>query len=231
MSVADVSLTEPSEPGATVPHGAVAKLNRANRRRWSAVVYSMIPIGDATNSSDIDLSSGSLTFLPGETEKKIPGNVKGDALDEDDDNAERVRIVLADASGADIISPDSFVDIADDPADLPPTMSIGDQPPIGEEDDDHIVMLAVTLSAPSGRQVSVAYATQNGTAVAPSDYTAASGTVIIPPGDIAAAIPVKIIGDTTGGEGALETFTVVLSEPGNATLADAEGTVTVADDD
>ena len=77
----------------------------------------------------------------------------------------------------------------------------------------------VHLSAVQAADVTVDYATQNGSATAPADYTAASGTAKIPAGSLTTVIPVSIVGDTLS-EGN-ETFTVKLSNPsGSHTIAD-----------
>ena len=90
-------------------------------------------------------------------------------------------------------------------------------------------MFTVTLSAPSGRSVTVDYATDTGTATAPADYTAASGTLTFGPGTTSLQIPVAVVGDVV--DEVNETFTVTLSEASNATLATAQGTGTIMDND
>jgi hypothetical protein len=91
------------------------------------------------------------------------------------------------------------------------------------------VLFTVSLSAASADTVTVSYATANGTATAGSDYTAVSGTLSFAPAEVTKFIPVSIIGDTTFE--ANETFTVNLSNPTNATIADASGTGTIMNDD
>lgn len=88
---------------------------------------------------------------------------------------------------------------------------------------------SVTLSAASSLTVTVNYATANGTATAPSDYAATSGTLTFTPGQTTQTITVVVNGDTTNE--ANETFTVTLSSPANATLGSATGTGTIANDD
>ena len=90
-------------------------------------------------------------------------------------------------------------------------------------------MFTVTLSAASGQSVTVNYATETGTATAPADYTAASGTLTLAPGTTSLQIPVAIVGDVV--DEVDETFTVTLSDASNATLATAQGTGTIADND
>src|SRR5206468_4120663 len=53
----------------------------------------------------------------------------------------------------------------------------------------------VTLSAPSTQIVTVNWATQDGTATAPSDYKAASGTLTFSPGITNQTISVSLVGD------------------------------------
>lgn len=110
-----------------------------------------------------------------------------------------------------------------------PTISIADvQIPEGNSGLSPMTF-AVTLSAPINRAVSVSYATHDGTATAPSDYIAASGTLMVPANATAASITVQVIGDTIPEPD--ETFTLVLSTPTNATLATATATGTILNDD
>ena len=76
----------------------------------------------------------------------------------------------------------------------------------------------VTLSAPSGRNVTVNYATANSTAVQPGDYTTTSGTLTFTPGQVTKTVSVPVVGDVL--DEIDETFFVNLSGPTNATIAD-----------
>ncbi len=90
-------------------------------------------------------------------------------------------------------------------------------------------VVAVSLSAASGQSVTVNYATADGTATAPSDYTATSGTLTFTPGQTSRTITVLVNGDNT--QEANETFTVVLSGATNATIASATSVVSIINDD
>jgi hypothetical protein len=82
-----------------------------------------------------------------------------------------------------------------------------------------------------GKVVTVGYATADGTATAPADYTATSGTLTFAPGETAKTVTVAVVGDTlVEGD---ETFSLVLSGPVNATLGagQEQATATIADDD
>ena len=90
-------------------------------------------------------------------------------------------------------------------------------------------VFALSLSAPSAAPVTVAYRTADGTAVAGSDFTATSGTVTFAPGVTKAEVSVAVIGDATTESS--ETFSLVLSAPQGATLAQATAVGTILDDD
>lgn len=87
----------------------------------------------------------------------------------------------------------------------------------------------VSLSVPASTTVSVAYATADGTATAPSDYLAVSGKLTFGPGEKVKEIPVAVVGDTTMEQN--EAFTVTISQAGNATIAQATATGTITNDD
>src|SRR5439155_22203139 len=76
----------------------------------------------------------------------------------------------------------------------------------------------VTISAVSPQDITVNYATANGTATAGSDYVAQSGTLTFPAGSTSAqTITVLVTGDNNDEND--ESFTVDLSNPTHATIA------------
>ena len=87
----------------------------------------------------------------------------------------------------------------------------------------------VSLDAPAGQTSTVNYATADGTALAGSDYSAASGTVSFAPGESSKTITVSVLGDAVVEPN--ETFTITLSAPSNLVLGDASGTGTINNDD
>jgi hypothetical protein len=90
-------------------------------------------------------------------------------------------------------------------------------------------LVTVKLSNSSNPQVSVNYSTANGTALAGSDYQAASGTLTFKKGEMSKMILVPVIGDRL--HEANETFFVNLRNATHATIADGQGVVTITDDD
>jgi hypothetical protein len=90
-------------------------------------------------------------------------------------------------------------------------------------------VFTVTLSTASGLPVTVDFATANGTATAPGDYATQTGTLTFSPGQTTKTITVAVVADAVLE--ANETFTVVLSNPSNATITTATGTGTIQNDD
>jgi hypothetical protein len=80
----------------------------------------------------------------------------------------------------------------------------------------------VTLDTASTSQVSVTYTTADGTAVAGTDYTQSSGTLVFPAGVTSETVTVPITTVLTGGP--TKTFTLNLSSPVNATISRGQGT-------
>ena len=94
------------------------------------------------------------------------------------------------------------------------------------------VSFTVSLSAAQAETVTVDYATSDGTATAPGDYTSATGTVTFAPGDISETVIVQTIDDADFAEADTETFNVTLSTvTGNATIADGTGVGSITDND
>ena len=99
-------------------------------------------------------------------------------------------------------------------------------------DEGDTAQFVVTLAPASGKQVTVSYATADGTAKASEDYTAASSTTLtFAPDETTKTVSVATTKDTRNE--ATEAFTMTLSGPTNATLkSDANtATGTINDDD
>jgi hypothetical protein len=87
----------------------------------------------------------------------------------------------------------------------------------------------VSLSLASGKTITVGYGTADDTAVAGSDYVATSGVLTFAPGETSKSVNVAVKGDKV--KESTETFVLSLSNPLNATLADAQGVGTIKDSD
>jgi hypothetical protein len=179
--------------------------------------------GTAVAGSDYTSTSGVLTFAAGVTARTVPVPVTTDALDEDD---ETFVLALSGPVNATLGAAGTATILDDDAA---PSLSALDC--VGAEGTgvNGSCTLTASLSAASGKQVTVSYATLDGTAASPLDYLAVSGTLTFPPGVSSLAVPVTLVGDAQDEPD--ETFAWNLTGAQNATLADAQGIATIDDDD
>ncbi|MGZ5306890.1 MAG: Calx-beta domain-containing protein [Actinomycetota bacterium] len=184
--------------------------------------------GSAASGSDYNPAGGTLVFAPGETAKQVAVQVNGDTTVEPD---EKFSVNLSNASGATIADAVGLGTITDDDSGgtTNPSLSIANATVTEGNSGTVNAVFTVTLSAPSTNTVTVSYATAPGSAVAPADYTSASGTLTFNPGETSQQIIVLVQGDTVNE--ANETFSVNLSGATNATIADNSGLGTITDND
>ncbi len=178
--------------------------------------------GTATGGGvDHNLSAGSFTLPAGSPSASVTFNVTNDLLDED---GETVSLTLGTPTNATLgVTTTQTITITDN--DDPPTLTFADA---STPEADNAVF-ALTLSAPSGRTVSVDYTTANGTAVAANDYTAATGTVTFPPGTTTRTLTVTVLNDSTDEFD--ENFLVNLTGAANALTPDLQAVGAILDDD
>ena len=110
----------------------------------------------------------------------------------------------------------------------PPTLSIDDVT-VTEGDSGTSTPPSRSRLRGQRQDVTVDYATADGTRHRPADYAAASGTLTFTPGQTTKTVTVPVNGDLL--DEANETFFVNLSNPSNATIADGQGLGTITDDD
>ncbi len=108
-------------------------------------------------------------------------------------------------------------------------IDISDTVVIEGNDGDTPVHFNVSLSFPVITTVTVDWHTEDGTAMQPSDYTAAKGQLQFSPGERSAIITVQAHGDNEVEDN--ETFYVVLSNPVGALLGRERATATLLNDD
>ena len=201
-----------------------------------SVAYADAATGTATSATDYAaISSGTLNFAAGETEKTVTVTVNGDTTHESN---ETVVLRLSSPSNAALSGGAQTLDgtgtITDD--DDAPTVSVADATAVNEGDDPKKtadLSFTVSLSEASSLAVTVPY-TLTGTATGGSDYeTPASTSLSIAAGDTSGTIVVKVKGDTLDEPD--ETIIVTLGAPTNATVSTVEGagagTGTITDDD
>ncbi len=219
VSVGDVQVSE--SDGATTATFTVTRT--AGILTGPATVHFQTADGSARVPGDYapvvgDLFFGSLP-LGGTQVQTVPVTVAGDRLDE---AAESFRLLLS--GSPEIAAGSGLATILDD--DPPPAIGVADAPAATE---GATATFTVSLSAPSGRDVSVAYATADGGAVAGEDYTARSGRVVIPAGATTAGVGVALLDDAADEPD--ERFELRIADPQFAALGRASAGATVVDDD
>ncbi|WGD31100.1 Calx-beta domain-containing protein [Ancylobacter sp. WKF20] len=225
VSIADLSVTEGD--GAHVHFMFLVTLDKASTS--PVTVQYRTANGTALAGSDYEATSGTVTFAAGETAKQIHVDVIGDKVAEAD---ERFTVELSAPTGATIADGSATGTLLNDDGLTPtpvPALSVADLS-VSEGNGDHVhFMFMVTLDKPSTTPVTVQYRTVNGTAVAGTDYEATNGTLTFAPGETSKQVHVDIIGDKIVE--ADERFTVELSGPTDATIADGTATGTLLNDD
>jgi hypothetical protein len=180
--------------------------------------------GTATAAGgDYVAASGSLTFQPGETSKTLAVTINGDTHREAN---ETFFVVLSDPTNATISDTLGIGTITND--DAAGQISIGDVVVNEPFSGSATAEFTVRLSSPNDlATTTVKFATANGSAVAGSDFTAASGTVTFAPGETTQKITVPVLAG--GGREAVEKFLVNLSSATNATISDSQAVGTIYD--
>jgi len=109
----------------------------------------------------------------------------------------------------------------------PPVLSVSDVQVIEGNTGQSTVTMSVTKTGEGSATVNLA--TSDGTATAPSDYTAVNSTIAFASGDTTKTVAIPVLGDATIETN--ETFTVTLSNPNGATILVPKATVTITNDD
>ena len=176
----------------------------------------------AYGGTDFTARSGTLTFSPGQTSKTVTVSTTSDSLYEYNKifymylSTATAGATISDSSGTGTITNN----------DTAPRFAINNKT-VTEGG-----TLTFTVSTPYASSFShnVNYATANGSAAAGSDYTAKSGTLVLPAGQTSKTISVSTIQDSAIESN--ETMYVNLSAPTNgATINDSQGRGTINNDD
>ena len=171
----------------------------------------------ATGGEDFDSTGGFLTFATGATSRTITVPIVNDTVNE---GAETFTVALVNPTGGAILGTPSVA-----------TVTINDDDPAGTVQfgqlswavvEGGVATITVTRTGASG-PVTVNYATSDGTATAPADYAAASGTLTFQAGEKSKTFTVATATDTLV-EGT-ESVNLTLSSPTNGL---ALGTPSVA---
>lgn len=217
---------------ATVVEGNAGTSSRALAVSLSAASDQTVTVdyatanGTATAGSDYVNTSGTVAFAPGQTTATVDLPVIGDTVTEGD---ETVMVDFSNPVDATLQATQATITIQNDDGGSVPQLSIADASVTEGDSGSAILQVTVTLSAVSAQSVTVSFATANDTATGGSDYTGTSGTLVFMPGQTSRQINISIVGDTV--DEANERVLVNLTNPIGATIGDAQGVVTINDND
>jgi hypothetical protein len=222
LSIGDTTVTEGN--AGIVSAAFTVSLSRASDQTVT-VQYATTADGLAVAGRDFDSLVGTLTFLPGETSKEILVAVRGDLTDEYD---ETFSVALSSPANAQVADGQGTGTILDD--DAAPTIVISDVSKREGRKGSTAFDFTVSLSTASEKDVSVSFATADGTATAAGrDYIAQSGTLFFAAGQTGQILRISVVGDRS--REASETFFVNLDAADGAMIADGQGAGTILDDD
>ncbi len=219
LSVANASATEGSNLGFVVSLSGTISGN--------VTVNYATANGTATSGSDYTTKSGTLTFVAS------PGSQTVNVVTIDDttiESSETVLFNLSGASGATIITAQGTGTITDNDGAgtcSGVSFSISSNGAVTEGTNS---VFTVTKTGTATGSCTVNYATANGTAVAPGDYTTKTGTLTFTSAQTSQTVGVTTIDDVTVESA--ETFTTTLSAPsGGATIGTGTATGNINDND
>ncbi len=182
--------------------------------------------GSATAGSDFVARRGEITIPRGSTSSYVQITISGDTRRESN---ERFSVKLEPAVGVTLGRATGAVRIHDDDNVRGLRIAAGTTSVVEGHTGQRTLHIAVTVSAPARRDLTVQYRTADGTAVAGRDYRAASGTLHFPAGTTTRFVTVKVHGDRTVERS--EHFALVLSGRTGASIVADGGRATIVNDD
>jgi large repetitive protein len=182
--------------------------------------------GTATAGSDYFATTGNLVFAAGVTSKQIDVTVNGDIQVEGD---ETLTVTISAPFNADLGTPSVATGTITNDDNVGPKLVVGDSTVLEGNSGATPLTFTIAMVPVSASNVTVDYATSDGTATAGSDYTSASGTLTIPAGQASGSIAVSTTGDKTYEPN--ENLTLTLSNPVGATIVTSAAVGTILNDD
>ncbi len=216
LAINDITVVE----GDSGTSNAVLTVGVEGISHLTAIVNFATADGTANAGSDYLSRGGVLIFAPGTTARTITVPIVGDLLNE---GTETFVVNLTNAFGAQITKGVGVGTIRDN--DLLPALYVNDVHVTTTQAGVLAAVFTVALDAPSGRDVTVQFATADGSARAGVNYTAESGVVSFAPGATTKLVTVPIMSMATYAPN--EKFYVNLSNPLHAALADPQGVGTI----
>jgi len=217
-----ISFTVASNAAVTEGASSAFTVTKAGTTSNSCSVNYATANGTATSGSDYSAKSGTLTFTSAQTSQAVNVTTIDDSVVE---SAETFTMSLSSPTGGSTVgTPGSATATINDNDTAAASFSIAD----ASQDEGNTMVLTVTRSGTTSTAVGVSFATANNTAIAGSDYTAASGTLSFAAGQTSKTVSVNILTDSIAESP--ETFFVNLTNPtGGATISDAQAVGTIVD--
>ncbi|MGE3311070.1 MAG: Calx-beta domain-containing protein [Limisphaerales bacterium] len=228
--------------GLSVQNPRIGEGREGVRREFVSV--SLVPASSQPVSVDFVLSSGTaregrdfsglrtnLVFSPGQSEIRVPIEILGDLIDEDE---ETFSALLADPVGARLGDrSQTVITIVDD--DEPPVVCVRDASILEGDSGTRAMEFPLTIEGATERTLRLEYETRSGTAGCPVDFECGTNAVALSAARLSTnvldqtSIAVLVKGDLQ--EEADETFTVALRSDGNLRLGCPVATGTILDDE
>lgn len=223
LSISDVSIAEGNAGSKTMTF--TIKLSAASAEPVRVDVTTSD--GTATAGSDYLASSVlPLRFAAGTTSRNFAVSILGDTALESN---ETLQVNLSNAVGATISDPQAIGTINNDDVSQS-TLSIGDVSVSEQTSGPITATFTVSLSAAASTGVTFDIATADGSATAGSDYVASSLLAqTIPAGQTSKTFSVTVLGDSVPEPD--ETYAVNVTNATGASIADAQATGTILNDD
>ena len=179
----------------------------------------------AIAGSDYTAASGTLTFAAAETTKPVTVSTIDDTTVE---SSETLYVNLSGATGGATITDSQGVGTINDNDTAATCNGVSFAIGNAADTEGNGLAFAVTKSGTASISCSVSYATADGTAVAPGDYTATSGTLAFAASETTKYVSVTTLINAPGESN--ETLYVNLSNPTNgSTISDSQGVGTLYD--
>jgi Calx-beta domain/RTX calcium-binding nonapeptide repeat (4 copies) len=195
----------------------------------SALTVNYTIAGTATNGTDFTSIPLTATFAANSATATLTVTPTNDLIFEGT-IPETAILTLAAGTGYSIDTTKQAATVSVLDNDSQPTISINDVTLVEGDAGTTNFVFTVSLSNPSNSAVTVNYVTANGTATAATDYTALASTALtFAAGETTKTVTVAVAGDTVFE--ADETFFVNLSGAVGATISDAQGQATIANND
>lgn len=209
---------------------AVFSVSLSNPSAFALTYQASTVDGTAAAPGDyqaIVVGLNNVSFAALQTTQTVSVNVNGETLVEANETFVLELRAATSTEGTSPVLASATATITNDDSAL---LSITDvTQPEGNGNGSTPFVFTITTSNPSSSPISVNYQTVDGSALAPSDFAASSGSLTIPALATSVNLSVPVVADSILEPN--ETFTVTLSDAVGATIGDASGIGTILGDD